>query len=31
MNPDLWAEMGPQLLPVFWVTIKLTSGLPSVR
>ncbi|MEJ6548287.1 MULTISPECIES: amino acid ABC transporter permease [unclassified Corynebacterium] len=24
MNPDLWAEMGPQLLPVFWVTIKLT-------
>ena len=24
MNPDLWAEMGPELLPVFWVTIKLS-------
>jgi glutamate transport system permease protein len=24
MNPDLWAEMGPELLPAFWVTIKLT-------
>ncbi|MEY8565308.1 amino acid ABC transporter permease [Corynebacteriaceae bacterium 7-707] len=24
MNPDLWSEMGPQLLGVFWVTIKLT-------
>ncbi|MDN5581716.1 MAG: amino acid ABC transporter permease [Corynebacterium sp.] len=23
MNPDLWAEMGPQLLSVFWMTIKL--------
>ncbi|HIW92171.1 MAG TPA: amino acid ABC transporter permease [Candidatus Corynebacterium avicola] len=24
MNPDLWAEMGPELLSVFCVTIKLT-------
>lgn len=24
MNPDLWAEMGPELLPAFCVTIKLT-------
>lgn len=23
MNPELWAEMGPQLLSVFWMTIKL--------
>ena len=24
MNPELWSEMGPELLPAFWVTIKLT-------
>ncbi|MGJ4179111.1 amino acid ABC transporter permease [Corynebacterium macclintockiae] len=24
MNPELWAEMKPELLPAFWVTIKLT-------
>lgn len=32
MNPDLWAEMGPELLPAFWVTVKLTfwSALGSL-
>lgn len=32
MNPELWSEMGPQLLPAFWVTIKLTvvSALGSL-
>ena len=24
MNPELWAEMKPELLPAFWVTVKLT-------
>lgn len=24
MNAELWAEMGPELLPAFWTTIKLT-------
>lgn len=24
MNPELWSEMKPELLPAFWVTIKLT-------
>ncbi|MCZ9305110.1 amino acid ABC transporter permease [Corynebacterium sp. c9Ua_112] len=24
MNPELWAEMNPELLPAFWVTVKLT-------
>lgn len=24
MNPELWADMGPQLLTAFWVTIRLT-------
>lgn len=24
MNSELWAEMAPQLWPVFWMTIKLT-------
>ncbi|MEJ6019174.1 amino acid ABC transporter permease [Corynebacterium sp. H113] len=32
MNPELWAEMGPELLPAFWVTIRLTfwSALGSL-
>lgn len=24
MNPELWSEMKPELLPAFWVTVKLT-------
>lgn len=24
MNAEFWADLGPQLLPAFWVTIKLT-------
>ena len=32
MNAELWAEMGPELLPAFWTTIKLTfwSALGSM-
>lgn len=32
MNPDLWAEMGPQLLSAFWVTVQLSfwSALGSL-
>ncbi|WP_295643158.1 amino acid ABC transporter permease [uncultured Corynebacterium sp.] len=32
MNADLWAEMGPELLPAFWTTVKLTfwSALGSM-
>lgn len=32
MNSELWSDMGPQLWPVFWMTIKLTvvSGIGSL-
>ena len=32
MSSELWADMGPQLWPVFWMTIKLTvvSGIGAL-
>ena len=32
MNAELWADMGPELWPAFWTTIKLTlwSGIGSM-